>query len=128
MEVKTVDVREFIEAIRKSRDMSFNAFSDTLEYKSKTSLSRLMRGESNLRSMESFCQRVKEHIDLTNEERCALTQIMQIARSGCSETAQEMEAFLRMDVTDETDINLEDNEGRIQTLAARYSGITGMSV
>ena len=123
-----MDVREFIEAIRKSRDMSFNAFSDTLEYKSKTSLSRLMRGESNLRSMESFCQRVKEHIDLTNEERCALTQIMQIARSGCSETAQEMEAFMRMDVTDETDINLEDNEGRIQTLAARYSGITGMSV
>ena len=53
---------------------------------------------------------------------------MQIARSGCSETAQEMEAFLRMDVTDETDINLEDNEGRIQTLAARYSGISGMSV
>lgn len=92
-----MDVREFIEAIRKSRDMSFNVFSDTLEYKSKTSLSRLMRGESNLRSMESFCQRVKEHIDLTNEERCALTQIMQIARSGCSETAQEMEAFLRMD-------------------------------
>ena len=106
-----MDVREFIEAIRKSRDMSFNEFSDTLEYKSKTSLSRLMRGESNLRSMESFCQRVKEHIDLTNEERRALTQIMQIARSGCSETAQEMEAFLRMDVTDETDINLEDNEG-----------------
>ena len=128
VEVKAVDVREFIEAIRKSRDMSFNEFSDTLEYKSKTSLSRLMRGESNLRSMESFCQRVKEHIDLTNEERRALTQIMQIARSGCSETAQEMEAFLRMDVTDETDINLEDNEGRIQTLAARYSGITGMSV
>ena len=77
MEVKTVDVREFIEAIRKSRDMSFNAFSDTLEYKSKTSLSRLMRGESNLRSMESFCQRVKEHIDLTNEERRALTDCTQ---------------------------------------------------
>ena len=123
-----MDVREFIEIIRKNRDMSFNEFSDTLEYKSKTSLSRLMRGESNLRSMESFNQRVKAHIELNPSEQRALAQIMQIARSGCSETAQEMEAFLRMDATNEVDIKLEDKEGRMQTLAARYSGINGMSV
>lgn len=123
-----MDARGFIETVRKNRDLSFRDFSNILGYKSKTSLARLMRGESNLRSMESFGQRVKEHFDLSPDEQNMLAQLLQYARSGNSDAALEMEAFLRMDEPIKADILISDNSGKTQTLDARYDNLRNMRV
>ena len=118
-----MEIREFIEHIRTQRELSFGELSDRLEYRSKTSLARLMRGESDVRGLESFGRRVKAHLKPNSDELRMLTQLLQTARSGDNRSALEMEAFLRMDVGDETEIRLEACEGRRDTLSARYEDV-----
>lgn len=123
-----MEIREFIEHIRMQRELSFGELSDRLEYRSKTSLARLMRGESDVRGLESFGRRVKAHLNPSMEELHILKQLLQNARNGDNRSALEMEAFLRMDVGDEVEIQLETCECQTDLLSVRYEGARDMRI
>ena len=123
-----MEIREFIEYLRTQRELSFGELSDRLEYRSKTSLARLMRGEADVRGLESFGQRVKAHLKPNSDELRMLTHLLQTARSGDSRSSLEMEAFLRMDIENQTEIRLETCEGCADILSARYAGVQDMRI
>ena len=121
-----MEIREFIEHLRTQRELSFGELSDRLEYRSKTSLARLMRGESDVRGLESFGRRVKAHLKPNSDELRMLTHLLQTARSGDGRSSLEIEAFLRMDIGNQTEIKLEACEGCTDILSARYAGVRDM--
>ena len=111
-----MDIREFIDQLCSARALSLSELASVLQYRSKTSLARMLRGESDVRALESFTRRAREYLKLTEEELSQLKQIMRKARMGDWDGIREMEAFIQMESPSEGPILLEDLQGQTVSL------------
>lgn len=115
-----MDVREFVEKLRKDRNLSLNELCSVLGYHSKTSMVRLLKGESDVRSFESFVKRAKNNMDLTSEEKSSLATLLKYIRSGDGRSVYEMECFLAMGDQTKNEIELNFGDGKSEKLSKHY--------
>lgn len=63
-----MNIRDFITAYLKDRDMTMVEFTEKLGYRSKTSVVRIMNGDISLKSFEAFLNRLRSFGDLSEAE------------------------------------------------------------
>ncbi len=76
------EIRRFLQAFAASHGTTIQGLSRTLEYKSKTSLLRLMDDNVRPLTLEDFHERMKRQFNLTAEEEKALNRAIHIKQYG----------------------------------------------
>ena len=72
-----MNIRELLQSIMEERGLTPSELTHLLGYQSKTSLVRVLRGQTNQRALDAMVKRLCETIDLTDEERAHLDEALE---------------------------------------------------
>ena len=101
-------ISELLQSIMKERDLTQSELTRLLGYQSKTSLMRVLRGQTNQRALDTLLKRLCEAIDLTREERRQLDEAMEhMMWQDDYNDAQEMTHFLKGEKADPESVAVE---------------------
>lgn len=119
------EMRDYIECYLKSQQLSLAKFAQLLGYKSKTSIERIMDGESGAETTQKFARAMENAMDLSLDETKRLHEVTQItihgARAYYAEKA--MWSFLRNEnLTADSPLLENTDTGYTQQIEERYSG------
>lgn len=124
------DMREFVQAIQKSRGLSVAELAARLGYKSQTSVARIMQDKANIDSVSRFCQLLKDHegLALTDEETGALNRILERKKLSRAEYAATdiLRQLLREDPPLLDPLLVNPHTGDRQHLLERYMPMTDL--
>lgn len=76
------EMREYIEGFLASREMTLTKLAETLGYRSKTSLNRIMNGSTRPEGVREFERRMVEALSLTTKQRGELHDAVTVAVRG----------------------------------------------
>ena len=121
------EMREYVERFLTSEGMTLTKLAETLGYKSKTSLNRIMNGSTRPDGVREFKRRMEEHLPLSARQRSELHDAVTIAVQGKNvfRANCEMWRFIRGEQprTAEDVVWVRDvNGGQRQSVMARWGG------
>lgn len=120
----TMEMKQFVQMLQKSRSLSIADLSLLLGYKSPTSVMRIVQDKANADSVSRFCQLLKENEDiaLTDEEAEQLDRILEKKRLGSSEYAATdiLRQLLKEDPIMADPVLASAQTGERQTMLERY--------
>lgn len=126
------DMRQFIQAIQRSRGLSIAALSELLGYKSQTSVARIMQDRANMASVTRFCQLMKDcaALALTEAEAEELSMVLERKKLGQVEYAAVdiLRQLLRADPPVVDPVLVDANTGARQRLLERYLPMEGLRI
>lgn len=103
-----MNIKEYMNAYLKERDMTLVELTAKLGYKSKTSIVRIMNGDVTVRSFDKFVARMRKLGDLTEKESAQLDEAVELMRwQEDYHPSREMLGFLQGWVREEGSVRLE---------------------
>ena len=120
---------ELLQSIMEERDLTLSELTHLLGYQSKTSLMRVLRGQTNQRALDALVKRLRESIDLTDEERRHLDDAMdQLLWQDDYHAAREMIRFLKGEKDEVKAVTIEwVDSDRTADFAALYANARELS-
>ncbi len=118
-------MRDYIEGYIKEQQLSLVKFAKLLGYKSKTSIERIMDGESSEETTRKFALAMERATELSPDERARLREVTQMSILGVRAYYAEkaMWSFLRNESPAAEPPMLENiDTGAVQQIGERYSG------
>lgn len=120
------EMEKLLVEIMNARSMSMAELTRRLGYRSKTSITRIMKDQASDRAVETFARRMNDALDLTSEEREWFDAIVKrILRQD--DALEEMLYFLRGKSDAGGEMRLESRDGR-ETLVQRYQNAGNLRV
>lgn len=125
-----LNIENFINQMMRKRNLTADALAKRLGYQNKAMLTRICKGKANLQSMQVFAERLREIIELTDEETRTLQDCVDYLRwqdDFCS--VKEMQAFVQATAQDGAPLMLESvDDGATTTVFDRYANATQIRI
>lgn len=103
-----MNIREFISNYIRNRDMTLAELTTKLGYRSKTSVVRIMNGDSSIRSVEVFAEKLRALDTLSETENDQLNEAIELLRwQEDYQPSREMLGLLRGNVCEKGDVLLQ---------------------